>query len=398
MIAYVLPTRDRRATLDRTLAALGRLPPHGPVGGGMVVIVDNASSSPTRAPVRLPNDLDVHVVPRPVNEGCAARNAGAQFAARTAAVEWIVMLDDDSYPTDAGLFDALRDADETVGAISADIHLPEHGEGRRESGGLPEVFVGCGAAVRARAFLELGGYDPAFDYYAEEYDLSARLLMTGLRVVFDPRFRVHHHKVAANRSMGRILRRLVRNNAWVMARYAPADRRADEIRRLVLRYGRIATLERALGGFVAGACEAALTLGRQRRTPMGADLFDRFTGLAHARAALGRARELAHFSSACIVRRGKNDHLIERALRELGVAIVGDEREAEVRVIGTLSPGPMLDAREELEAFDAGSPDPVGSRVLLPWLGARGPKATRAACTHPVMARVDRSPARGTAA
>src|SRR5258706_488360 len=87
-------------------------------------------------------------------------------------------------------------------------------------------FAGGGVAIRRDAFLDLGGYDPSFGYYAEEYDLAARMLLAGFRIQFDRWFRVEHHKVWLNRSMDTILAHLVRNNGWVAQRYAP-----DEYRR-----------------------------------------------------------------------------------------------------------------------------------------------------------------------
>jgi len=85
----------------------------------------------------------------------------------------------------------------------------------------------------------------------------------------------------------------------------------------------------------------------------------RFTGLTAARAALGRAIREQPFVSAAIVQAGKNVHVIEGALSELGVRIVDDEGLADALVIGTLSPGPMFDAADRLSG--------MGLRVIAPW-------------------------------
>jgi len=95
---------------------------------------------------------------------------------------------------------------------------------------------------------------------------------------------------------------------------------------------------------------------------MGRDLFERFTGLAAARAALQHAHQHKAFSSAALVETGKNAWCVVRALEELGVR-VADPSEAQVLVIATMSPGPMRDA---LERF-AG----VHQRVIAPWDRAR---------------------------
>jgi hypothetical protein len=60
-----------------------------------------------------------------------------------------------------------------------------------------------------------------------------------------------------------------------------------------------------------------------------------------------------------IVAQGKNDWAVRQAIEELGVEVVGQE-DAQTLVIGTLSPGPMLDAAEEWAERD-------DRRVVLPW-------------------------------
>src|SRR5437870_2612002 len=98
MITYLLPTRDRPEALLRTFNALGSLSDatHESIGGAEAIIIDNASDPPVTTPGVLPNGLPLRVIRREHNEGAAARNIGAH-AARG---EWIIMLDDDSYPLD----------------------------------------------------------------------------------------------------------------------------------------------------------------------------------------------------------------------------------------------------------------------------------------------------------
>ncbi|GJM19970.1 MAG: hypothetical protein DHS20C14_21830 [Phycisphaeraceae bacterium] len=361
MIAYVIPTRDRPDELARTLTAIGQIPEHAKGGTpAEVVVVDNASREPASAPNWLANGVPVRVVHRHSNEGAAARNAGVLRS--SADAEWIVMLDDDSAPIDGGFVRTLDEHPVDVGAVSADIFL---NDGSRERGGLPEVFIGCGVAVRRWAFLAAGGYDPSFGYYAEEYDLAAKLMMGGRRVAFDPRFRVEHRKVAGGRDMDLILGRLVRNNGWVLQRYTPDDELGERLGENEARYRAIAEKERAVGGFEAGLHELHATIADQKRTPMERAVWDRFTGLTHARAALRAAMEQESFASAQIVSPGKNAWAVEQALAELGVRVI--ESDADVRVIGTMSPGPMLDAAGER------------GRVIVPWVVPGVAGAARAA-------------------
>lgn len=339
MLSYVLPTRNRPERLQRTLAALGRLDArvHDRIGGREVIVIDNASDAPT-APcsATLPNGLSCRIIRLNENRGASARNEGA----RIAHGEWIVMLDDDSHPLDSNHIDVLIESPPDVAAIGAEIMLPD---GSRERGGLPEVIIGCGAAIRRDAFLAVGGYDATFDYYAEEYDLCAKLLLAGWRVMHDcqSRFRVLHEKVATGRDFNHIVHRLVRNNAWVMQRYAPEAVRSGEIARTIERYAGIAINERAACGFAQGMSDLATTLSQQPRSPMSEGLWDRFTGAAAARQSLAA---FAPGSRVAIIEEGKNVEVIRRVLDEIRATVVSDPASAQATVIGTLSPGPMRDA------------------------------------------------------
>lgn len=357
MISYVLPTRNRPLRLVKTLDAIGQLPAHDRVGGAEVVVVDNASDQRPVLDAVLPNGIDVRLIERECNEGAAARNAGV--LASNPASTWIVMLDDDSHPLDLGFARGLMTAPPDVGAITADIRLP--GLGRREAGGLPEVPVGCGVAYRRDVYERLGGYDASFDYYVEEYDLAARLLLAGYRVAHDPWFRVAHHKIEAGRDFSRIMARLVRNNGWVIQRYTPDARRLEELRDTRRRYRRIALKEDALDGYARGLIELRRTIRTQPRTPMSQELYDRFTGLASVRCALDEASTM---SRAAIVGEGKNAWVVRRAMRERGIVEVSID-DADALIIGTMSPGPMADVFERLSC------EPNLPPVIAPWLGLR---------------------------
>lgn len=371
MISYVLPTRDRPDVLRRTIQAIDALGDHAPAGGAEIVIADNASAAPLALPAATADSrIPLRVLRMRRNISAAARNAGAQ-AARG---RWIVMLDDDSYPLDLNYLDALRCADPRTAVVAAEIFVPAARAPEtpctpaapgaampHEAGGLPEVFIGCGAAIRREAFLDAGGYDPAFDYYAEEYDLSARLLLAGWSIAFDRAFRVMHHKVAAGRDMNRILRRLVRNNGWVARRYAPAPHHTPQLQETIARYARIARKERAVRGYLHGLAELSLTLLRQQRRPMPTDLWDRFTGLAAARLALRAHHAAAPLGRVALLSPGKNAWAVLQATRELSLHVTPSPADADTLLIGTLSPGPMIDALARARA------EFPGRRIIAPW-------------------------------
>ena len=183
------------------------------------------------------------------------------------------------------------------------------------------------------------------------------MLLAGYRIVFDSAFRVLHRKVTAGRDMNTILARLVRNNGWVMQRYAPVEVRGVQLRAICRRYRGIAEKENARRGFRAGLHELRATIRSQPRRPMSGEVWRRFTGLAAARDGLAWNLSLRGVRTAALIEEGKNASEIRSALRELGIAEVSAER-AEAIVIGTLSPGPMLDAAAKC------AHDP---RVVMAW-------------------------------
>lgn len=354
MITYVIPTRNRPRVLERTLAALGALRPHP----GEVLVIDNASTTPPH-PTTLPNGLGVRVITIAKNLAAAARNVAIREA--HAASQWLVMLDDDSYPLDLGFVSVLERSPHDVGVVAGEVLLPsQHGIARHESGGLPEVFIGCGAAIRTELFRGLAGYDETFDYYAEEYDLSARVLLAGWRIAFSRRFRVMHHKETQGRAMSRILANLVRNNAWVALRYAPDDAtRHAEVARTLRRYAAIAWKERALHGYARGVARLAVSAHAQPRRSMTLPLWQRFTGFSAAVEAIEAAGK--SLGNVALIAPGKNAHVVAEAALACGARMVDDPRNADTLLIATLSPGPMIDAAAEWQRL---RPD---ARVLLPW-------------------------------
>jgi GT2 family glycosyltransferase len=356
MITYVIPTRNRPHILEETLLALAALGPHD----AEVLVIDNASQTPPTSRV-LASGVPVRVICLHENRSASARNVA--ITAAHAASTWLVMLDDDSCPMDLGFLGVLDRCERDVGAIAAEVFLPDAGgEARHESGGLPEVFIGCGAAIRTHLFRELGGYDASFDYYAEEYDFCARLLHAGHRVAVDRCFRVMHRKETAGRNFDRIIANLVRNNAWVAMRYAPSDEaRREEVARHLRRYAAIAWKEHALAGYVCGLAALARSASTQPDRHLSAKAWDRFTGMAAACDAIRHAHSIAPLGRTALVHHGKNSHVVAEAAARCGVCLVENLHDAETLLIATLSPGPMIDAATRLATHGG------GHRVVLPW-------------------------------
>jgi len=367
MISAIIPTRDRPDELRATLGHLIRFVEGGLGGPGIdrenfeIIVVDNASTTEASAACEDITDgcgLNIRFIRLDENLGAAARNTGAQEANG----DWLLMLDDDSVPLACDLHGVLGRAPADIAAIGGEIILPD---GSHESGGMPEVIIGCGCAVRREAFLSVGGYDPSFGFYVEEYDLCAKLIVSGSRIVHTRALKFEHRKVTAGRNFSQILRRLVRNNAWYIARYAPDDAVEREHQAIVERYRGIAKKEAVLPGFERGMLEAASKMADQPRLALTDEQWSRLTGRGAVRRGL-EALDDQSLDRVRLVHPGKGEDVIRSELAARGITI--DER-AESACIGTLSPGPVLDAMDaEPDAITLWSPQQpaVGQGAEVP--------------------------------
>lgn len=174
-----------------------------------VIAVDNASADDTVAV--LAARPAVTVIRSPVNIGAAARNLGVA-AART---PYVVCCDDDGWYERDGLEQAVawlgrhrrlavlnarilvgRSAElDGISAEMADSPLPDrHGI----PGPVLMSFMGGAAIVRVAAWLQVGGYDPAFFIGGEEETLAIKLVRHGWALRYVPDVVMHHEPSIAN--------------------------------------------------------------------------------------------------------------------------------------------------------------------------------------------------------
>lgn len=339
-ISFVIPTRNRQHELAYTLEQLERLSLHDLGGGSEVVVVDNGSDRVMELPRKLSNGIRVTATQLGENRGTGARNIGAEHARG----DWVIMLDDDSNLCQGPVGEYLSNVDTQVAAVGGEIILPS---GQHESGGLPEVIVGCGCAIRREVFLNVGGYDERFGYYAEEYDLCAKLIAAGHSILHTMALRFEHRKSVTGRNMNEILFRLVRNNGWVIQRYAPSSCRSEAFDEMYARYKEIAIKEDAVDGYRRGCAELVQTLEAQRLTPLSASSWDRFIGVSAVRESLSLQLEQYSCAEVSVVGSSwaKGYQQICGAIESLGHVINTSKDRECIEVIGSLSPGPMLDAR-----------------------------------------------------
>lgn len=169
-----------------------------------VIVVDNASTDDT-AEVVARDFPQVRLIRNPENAGAPGWNLG--FA--EAGGDYILILDDDCYLRPGVLETAVRAAEEEgAGLVSFSI-ISTFDEGLRfndvyDTGLLS--YWGCAALLSAPALRAVQGYDPDIFIWANEVDLTMRLLDHGYRHLYLPDLEaIHMSKAVTSYEMRRYL-------------------------------------------------------------------------------------------------------------------------------------------------------------------------------------------------
>ena len=220
-VTIVVATRDRRASLLRTLDRLCDLPERPPV-----VVVDNGSRDGTADAVRARHP-DVEMVEAGRNLGGAARTLGA----RRSQTPFVAFADDDSWwaPGSLRRAAALLHDHPQLAVVAARVLV---GDEEREDPtsaamfaspltadpGLPGHavlgFLACGAVVRRAAFLDADGFHPRLGVGGEEQLLALDLARAGWSLAYVPDVVAYHHPAPA-RNVHRRRAVELRNALWV---------------------------------------------------------------------------------------------------------------------------------------------------------------------------------------
>jgi glycosyltransferase involved in cell wall biosynthesis len=212
ILSVVIPSRDKRELLARTLAALRAQDPG--TDAWEIVVVDDESRDDTPRYLEETAAAEPrlrHVRP-PRNLGRAgARNLGWQQARG----RWVLFLDDDILAP-PGLLRAhlqVLQGDPAAGTIGPAVTAPEivdaphfryldtRGVAKLPAGPAPaKYFVTQNAAVPREALVRIGGFDEGFSAYGfEDMDIGFRLEDAGVRFQALPApvpLHIHHHTLA----------------------------------------------------------------------------------------------------------------------------------------------------------------------------------------------------------
>jgi len=318
-VTFLLSTFNRKNALLNTLEKLQSLN-HSADFVAETVVVDNAGTDGSAAAVarQFPETKRVQLRR---NRGACAKNAGLSLATG----EFIVFLDDDSYPDVESIRKMIQHfrEDHRLGAVVFDVILPN---GDRESSAFPDVCIGCGTGFRREALQAAGGLPDDFFMQAEEYDLSLRLLDAGWDVQRFEDIRVCHLKTICARQPTRTTRLDMRNNLLVIARRFPRKWALPYAIDWIQRYDWMAKNKtwRHRAAFYRGVVEGTLkSLQPGKRSEVSDGAFEKFAKINQIRTALARAKRLNNLRSILLVDVGKNLYAYWLAARQLNLEIVG---------------------------------------------------------------------------
>jgi GT2 family glycosyltransferase len=158
-----------------------------------VIVVDNASSdgSPEMVEKEFPS---VILIKLNKNIGIAGWNKGFEIAKG----EYVLVLDDDSYPTFNAILSgvAYLNVNYQCAIIAYDVYDYQ----TREFQTLTykdekfNEFIGCGALISSAAIKKIGFFDPNIFIYAHERDYSLRTYNEGYFVKYFKDHLIHHRK------------------------------------------------------------------------------------------------------------------------------------------------------------------------------------------------------------
>lgn len=157
-----------------------------------VIVVDNASNdgSPEMVQIGFPN---VILVKMERNAGISGWNEGFKIAKG----EYILVLDDDSYPDVNSISRGVKvfNFDVELGIASYKIFNNRIKETETNNFlKVPFFFVGCGALIKKEVIGKVGYFNEDYFIYLHELDYSARCYNFGLKIEYFPEMIVYHNQ------------------------------------------------------------------------------------------------------------------------------------------------------------------------------------------------------------
>lgn len=240
-----------------------------------IIVVDNASTDGTVEAVR--NRFpQVRTISAPENIGVAAANLGFFQAIG----EYVVIIDDDSYPLPDSIERMVQrfSEDERIGIVAFDVRNVTHFDPAVSvSSGIPTTlqyklgFNGAGAGIRRSVLQQVGGYSDSFFLYWNEMDLALRVLAAGYSICWDEGIVALHKYSPKNRSSLRAPFYYTRNLFWIYWQYWPLSLLLQRTAGLFFSCI-FHSIEQRSTVYLRAFASALIKLGNIRRRPLSKEL------------------------------------------------------------------------------------------------------------------------------
>ncbi len=147
-----------------------------------IIVVDNASNdgSPEMVKIEFPA---VKLIELKKNIGIVGWNEGF----RAAEGEFVLVLDDDSYPDFNTISEGIKSFNNSskLGIIAFNIYNNRVKKSETIDFMIrPRFFVGCGALIKNEVLLKIGLFNPLYFIYYHELDFSARCYNAGFDIKY----------------------------------------------------------------------------------------------------------------------------------------------------------------------------------------------------------------------
>jgi GT2 family glycosyltransferase len=260
-----ISTRNRWADVEKTLAVIAARPE---LAGCPVVVVDDGSAQPAPAALaaRFPG---AEFLASPRSLGASAQRTRIAGHLRT---EFVLQLDDDSYPENGSVAGAVAflGVHPGVVALALNVVLGDQAAPKISRSDEPyavEVFIGCGVLFRRKAFLDLGGFPSALRYYLEEDHFCARAMREGWEIYMYPSLVIRHARSSTARSTARVAYYKGRNRVLLVLWHYPFS--AIPLRLATSLPGTLVLVRprdypAAVAGFLVGLVDGLRMLGQRR--------------------------------------------------------------------------------------------------------------------------------------
>jgi hypothetical protein len=165
-----------------------------------VIVVDNASTDGTVEMVKS-EFPSVQFIEMNNNVGIAGWNEGF----KAAQGDYVLVLDDDSYPNRESIELAVEmlEREPIFGIVAMEVWNNGKGISQTEylRGDYCRTFIGCGAIIRKKIFENTGYYEPLLFLYAHEDEFSMRVIDNGYLIKYMPNTKVIHESSQTHRQV-----------------------------------------------------------------------------------------------------------------------------------------------------------------------------------------------------